>query len=92
MSDATTLRDELHALKTDLAALLAATGDVVREQAATEADLAADHIKSMMAELGDTLERQELHIEKWVTERPVAALASAFALGVVAGLLLRRLK
>jgi ElaB/YqjD/DUF883 family membrane-anchored ribosome-binding protein len=43
-----------------------------------------------MSELGETLSEEEEHVEKLVAERPIAALASAFAIGVVIGLMLRR--
>ena len=47
-------------------------------------------IKAALNELGETLSEQEDHVEKLIAERPIATLASAFALGVVIGFMLRR--
>jgi hypothetical protein len=41
-------------------------------------------------ELGETLGQEEEHVEKLIAERPIAALASAFALGIAIGFMLRR--
>ena len=43
-----------------------------------------------MNELSETLGQEEEHVEKLIAERPIAALASAFALGVAIGFMLRR--
>jgi ElaB/YqjD/DUF883 family membrane-anchored ribosome-binding protein len=36
------------------------------------------------------LSAEEEHVEKLIADRPIAALASAFALGVAIGFMLRR--
>jgi hypothetical protein len=41
-------------------------------------------------ELGETLSGEQDHVEKLIADRPIATLASAFALGVVVGFTLRR--
>ena len=41
-------------------------------------------------ELGRNLGEEEKQIEKLVAERPIAALACAFAVGIVVGIALRR--
>jgi hypothetical protein len=41
-------------------------------------------------ELGETLSGEEDHVEKLIAERPITTLASAFALGVVVGFMMRR--
>ena len=50
----------------------------------------ADQIKAALNDLTKTLGEQEDHFENFISDRPVASLASAFALGVVVGFMLRR--
>jgi ElaB/YqjD/DUF883 family membrane-anchored ribosome-binding protein len=50
----------------------------------------AEQIKTALNELGETLGQEEEHVEKLIAERPIAALASAFALGIAIGFMLRR--
>jgi ElaB/YqjD/DUF883 family membrane-anchored ribosome-binding protein len=50
----------------------------------------ADQIKAALNDLTKTLGEQEDHLENFISDRPVASLASAFALGVVVGFMLRR--
>lgn len=90
MFDTTELRDELQALKIDLSRLLNTTSEGLLEASRSRADTLADQIKTALADLGETLGEQEDHLETIIAERPVASLASAFALGVVLGLILRR--
>jgi ElaB/YqjD/DUF883 family membrane-anchored ribosome-binding protein len=54
------------------------------------AEALADQVKTTLNDLGDTLEQQQDHLEKLIADRPIASLASAFALGVVVGLMLRK--
>lgn len=84
------LRDELHALKRDLARILEAANARIAQDSKTRIDDVAEQIKATLVDLGDTLLHEEEHVEKLVTQRPIAALASALAVGVVIGLLLRR--
>ncbi|HXI08919.1 MAG: hypothetical protein ACRC1G_00590 [Bradyrhizobium sp.] len=90
MPTSTELRDELLALKQDAARLLGTAGDEMLKASRERADGIAEQLKSALGELGETLGREEQQIEKLVAERPIAALACAFALGLVAGLALRR--
>ena len=60
------------------------------DAAKNRADALADQIKDSLNELGETLSAEEEHVEKLIAERPIAALASAFALGVAIGFMLRR--
>lgn len=90
MPTSTELRDELLALKQDAARLLGTAGDEMLKASRERADGIAEQLKSALDELGETLGREEQQIEKLVAERPIAALACAFALGLVAGLALRR--
>jgi ElaB/YqjD/DUF883 family membrane-anchored ribosome-binding protein len=90
MYDRYKLGDELQALKREVSHLLNAASDDVFDAAKTSADAIANQIRSALNELGETLSEQEDHVEKLIAERPIATLASAFALGVVIGLMLRR--
>ena len=90
MYDRYKLGDELQALKSEVSHLLNATSDDVFDAAKTSADAIASQIRSALNELGETLSEQEDHVDKLIAERPIATLASAFALGVVIGLMLGR--
>jgi ElaB/YqjD/DUF883 family membrane-anchored ribosome-binding protein len=82
-------RDELQALKVDLSRLVSATGEEFFDASRSHAEAVADQVKAALSDLGDTLEQQEDRLEKLIADRPIASLASAFALGVVVGLMLR---
>jgi ElaB/YqjD/DUF883 family membrane-anchored ribosome-binding protein len=90
MFDSGELRDELLALKGDVSRLLNATGEELFDASRNQAEALADQIKAALNDLGDTLNEQEEHLESIVSERPIASLAAAVALGVVVGFLLRR--
>ena len=60
------------------------------DAAKNRTDALAEQIKAALNELGETLSEEEEHVEKLIAERPIAALASAFALGVAIGFMLRR--
>jgi ElaB/YqjD/DUF883 family membrane-anchored ribosome-binding protein len=90
MIDSGELRDELQTLKGDVLRLLSTAGDETFRASKNSADALADQIKAALNELGETLSNQEEHLETLIADRPVATLASAFALGVVVGLIVRR--
>ena len=90
MFDSAELRDELQALKSDVSRLLNTAGEGIFDASRNGADALTDQIKAALNELAQTLSEQEDRVGEFVTERPVAALASAFALGVVVGFMLRR--
>jgi len=90
MFDSSGLRDELEALKDDVSRLLNTTSEGVFDATRNRADALADQIKAALNDLGETLSEQEDHLESIISERPITSLASAFALGVVVGLMLRR--
>jgi len=90
MFDSSGLRDELEALKDDVSRLLNTTSEGVFDATRNRADTLADQIKAALNDLGETLSEQEDHLESIISERPITSLASAFALGVVVGLMLRR--
>jgi ElaB/YqjD/DUF883 family membrane-anchored ribosome-binding protein len=84
------LKDELQALKGDLSRLLNTTGEGIFDASKNRAEALAEQVKVALDDLGQTLSEQEGNLESIISERPVASLASAFALGVVVGLMLRR--
>ena len=90
MFDRGELNDELQALKGDISRLLNTAGEEIFDASKGHAEALADQIKAALGELGETLNEQEDHVQSLISERPIASLASAFALGVVVGLMLRR--
>ena len=84
------LGDELQALQREVSRLLLGSADDVIKAAKHESEAVIDQVKAVLSELGETLAAEEEHVEKLIAERPIAALASALALGVAIGLLLRR--
>jgi ElaB/YqjD/DUF883 family membrane-anchored ribosome-binding protein len=90
MFDKGVLRDELQALKNDMSRLAGAAGEGFLDASRSRADALASQIKTMLDELGETLAQEESELEKLIANRPIASLASAFALGVVIGFLLKR--
>jgi ElaB/YqjD/DUF883 family membrane-anchored ribosome-binding protein len=90
MSDSSKLIDELQVLQEDISRLLNTTGEGIFDSSRSHAEALADQVKAALNELGETLSAQEDHVEKLISERPITSLASAFALGVVIGFMLRR--
>jgi hypothetical protein len=90
MFDTGRLNDELQAMKVDVAQLLSRAGAQTVDAAKDGTAALAEQIKAALAELGETLSEEEEQLRGLVTERPVASLASAFALGVAVGFMLRR--
>jgi ElaB/YqjD/DUF883 family membrane-anchored ribosome-binding protein len=90
MFDSRELRDELEALKGDVSRLLNTTSEGIFDTTRNRAEALADQIKAALNELGETLGEQEENLEGIMSERPITSLASAFALGVVVGFMLRR--
>lgn len=91
MATSAEFRDELLALKADAARLLGTAGDEMLKASRERADQLSEQLKSALDELGETMGREEQQLEKLVVERPIAALACAFAVGIVVGLALRRI-
>jgi len=84
------LGDELRSLQRELSGLLNPDGYGLFDAAKNRAGALADQIKAALGELGETLHAEEEHVEQLIAERPIATMASAFALGVVIGFMLRR--
>jgi ElaB/YqjD/DUF883 family membrane-anchored ribosome-binding protein len=90
MFDTARMSEELKALKVDVTRLLSTAGEEMYDASKDRAGALADQIKATLAELGETVSEEQDQLHGLVTERPVASLASAFALGVVVGFMLRR--
>jgi ElaB/YqjD/DUF883 family membrane-anchored ribosome-binding protein len=90
MFNSSELADELQALKSEVSRLLDTTGDGLFNAAKSRADALVDQIKAAVNDLGEILSEEEDHVEKLIAERPITTLASAFALGVVIGFMMRR--
>jgi ElaB/YqjD/DUF883 family membrane-anchored ribosome-binding protein len=85
------LRDELLALKADAERLLGTAGDEMLKASRERADRFAEQFKTTLDELGENPGQEEKQVEKLVAERPIAALACTFAVGIVVGFALRRI-
>ena len=90
MFNSSELSDELRVLKNEASRLLGNADDDMFDAAKSRSDALADQIKAALNELGDTLSEQEDHVEVLISKHPIATMASALALGVVIGFMLRR--
>ncbi|TFV48073.1 hypothetical protein [Bradyrhizobium niftali] len=89
MFDGDRMSEELRTLKVDVTRLLSTAGEEMFESSKDRAEALADQIKAVLAELGETVSDEE-QLQGLIAERPMTSLASAFALGVVVGFMLRR--
>jgi ElaB/YqjD/DUF883 family membrane-anchored ribosome-binding protein len=90
MFDSNELSDELQALKSDVSRLLNSTSEGIFDASKNRADALADQIKAALSDLSETLSEEQGQVENFISDRPITSLASAFALGVVVGFMLRR--
>lgn len=90
MFESSDLRDKLQALKGGVSQLLNAVGEGLLDVSKSRAEAFADQIKVALNHLGEALNEQESHVGKLISDRPITTLASALALGVVCGVMLRR--
>ena len=90
MFDGDRMSEELRTLKVDVTRLLSTAGEEMFESSKDRAKALADQIKAALAELGETVSDEEERLQGLIAERPMTSLASAFALGVVVGFMLRR--
>jgi ElaB/YqjD/DUF883 family membrane-anchored ribosome-binding protein len=90
MFNSSELGNELQALKIEVSRLLNTRNDGIFDAAKSRADALADQIKAALNELGETLSEREEHVETLIAQRPIATTASAFALGIVIGFMLRK--
>jgi ElaB/YqjD/DUF883 family membrane-anchored ribosome-binding protein len=92
MFDSEALMNELQTLKDDLSRLVQTSSDGFLDASKGRAEALAEQVKAALNEFGETLEQEEDHVEKLISEHPIASVVSALALGVVIGFTLRRLK
>jgi len=90
MFDTSRMSEELKALKVDVSRLLNTTGEEMFDASKTRAEALAEQIKAALEELGETVSEEQAQLQGLIAERPVTSLASAFALGVLVGFMLRR--
>jgi ElaB/YqjD/DUF883 family membrane-anchored ribosome-binding protein len=90
MFDSDRMSEELRTLKVDVTRLLSTAGEEIFDSSKDRAEALADQIKAALAELGETVGDEQEQLEDLTAERPITSLASAFALGVVVGFMLRR--
>jgi ElaB/YqjD/DUF883 family membrane-anchored ribosome-binding protein len=90
MFDSNELRDELQTLKNDVARLLNTTSEGIFDASKSCANTLAGQVKAALTDLNETLSKQGDHVEHIISDRPISSHASAFALGVVVGFMLRR--
>ncbi len=90
MFDTNELSEELQALKADVSRLFETAGEGIRDTAKSRAEALSDQVKAALDELSETLSQQEDQVAHFVSDRPITSLASAFALGVVVGVMMRR--
>ena len=76
--------------RADVSRLLSTTGEGIFDASMNRSEALADQIKAALNDLGETLSEHEGHVENIISDRPITSLASAFALGVVVGFMLRR--
>ncbi|MET4347119.1 ElaB/YqjD/DUF883 family membrane-anchored ribosome-binding protein [Bradyrhizobium sp. RT9b] len=84
------MSEELRALKVDVTRLLSTAGEEMFDSSKDRTEALADQIKAALAELGETVSDDQEQLQRLIAERPVTSLSSAFALGVVVGVMLRR--
>jgi ElaB/YqjD/DUF883 family membrane-anchored ribosome-binding protein len=90
MFNSSELRDELLALQGDVSRLLNTASEGIFDSSRNRAEAIADQIKTALNDLGETLSQEEEQVDKMISEHPIASLASAFALGLAVGFMLRR--
>jgi ElaB/YqjD/DUF883 family membrane-anchored ribosome-binding protein len=86
--DSTTLNHELDRLTRELDRLLRKASEA--GQASSHARPTAVSLDTTIEALGAALTEADFHVERLVRARPIMATASAFALGIVIGLIFRR--
>ena len=90
MSYSQDILEELHALKRETAHTLNRNAEDWQQIAREKAHSLAEDIKTLAADVRNALAVEDAEIERAVAGHAVPALASAFALGIALGLLMRR--
>ena len=90
MFDHDRMSEELRALKIGVTQLLGTAGEETLKTAKDRTEALAGQIRAALTELGETVEEEQEKLQALIADRPITSLASAFALGVVVGFMLRR--
>jgi proline racemase len=90
MSYSQDIMEELHALKREAAQKLNRNAEEWQQIAREKAHSLAEDVKTLAADIRNALAVEEAQIERAVAGHAVSALASALAIGIALGLLLRR--
>jgi ElaB/YqjD/DUF883 family membrane-anchored ribosome-binding protein len=90
MFNSSELRDELQSIKSEASRLFDGGSEGIFDNSKARAEALAEQIKAALNELGETLSEQEERVEHFISDRSITTLASAFALGIVVGFMLRR--
>jgi ElaB/YqjD/DUF883 family membrane-anchored ribosome-binding protein len=83
---------ELLSMKNEVARALSTGAHEVRNASRTHLETFLEQIKGTVHELSEALEDEEQRLEALVAARPIPALATAFALGLLVGASMRTLR
>ncbi|WP_249123008.1 MULTISPECIES: hypothetical protein [unclassified Bradyrhizobium] len=84
------MKSELQSLKDDISRVIGDRSGAIASASKIKIEDLSQQLKAAIEELGQTLVDEQSHVGHVVAERPITTLASAFALGVVVGFMLRR--
>jgi hypothetical protein len=90
MSYSQDIADELHALKRDAGRLLNSGAEEWRRVSSEKTHTLAADVKTFLTDVRDALALEEAEVERAFAGRAVPALATALAVGIAIGWLLRR--
>ena len=90
MSYSQDITDELHALKREAGHILKTSAEEWHQISREKANTLAADVKTMLTDLRDALALDEAEVERAFAGRAVPALATALAVGIAIGWLLRR--
>jgi ElaB/YqjD/DUF883 family membrane-anchored ribosome-binding protein len=90
MSYSREILDELHALKRDAGHILKTSAEEWQHISREKAHTVAADVKTLLTDLREALALDEAEVERAFAGRAVQALATALAVGIAIGFLLRR--
>jgi hypothetical protein len=90
MSHSRDIMEELHALKRETGQRLKTSADERQQFSDEKAHSLAADVKTFLTDIGDALAFDESELERAFAGRVVPALATALAVGVAIGVILRR--
>lgn len=84
------LTEELEQLHKEITSALSGSGEQILEASRARLEDLSKQLRTALNDLGGNLAQQERQAERIISDRPLVTLASALALGVAIGLVLRR--